>query len=155
MANFIIEALNIMLPTPQPDIRSACIEMLRVEIARAENEVFSAGSGIEATSDYKETFEISKRKCELADERHWLSHETLDLPTFWLAMVGYRLSIEEGLLYGSMRAAQIRAAEVLKYSPLAVREWTADILFDVYVNTALRHEWKYDGSHFRFAEQRV
>ena len=150
MANFLIEALNSMLPTPNPDIRAACLELLEIEIERAENEVFGTGQSFVPPSSYLQSFKIAKAKHALALERQFLSHETLHLQTFWLDLLGYRLCAENDLLYGGIRATQIRAAEVLGISPLETREWDSEALFDVYVNTALRHEWKYDGSHFRY-----
>lgn len=150
MPNMIVNALNSILPTPEPELRADAISLLDMEIERARNEVFGDGAVVQASKAYIDTFELAVKKLEIAINRNWVDYKALELPTLWLALLGFRFSIEDSLPLGGLVATQLRAAERLNLSPRETRDWDIELMHHVYLNTALRHDWNYEGLHFRF-----
>ena len=151
MTNLVIDTLNNLLPTADPSLRTERLKILELEIVRAENGIFSDVTLMTPSEAYLETYQTAKDKHALATERQWVSLDTFQISEYWIALLGFRFAMEDDLLQGGIKAAQIRAAEILNYSPVEVYSWNINTLFDVYTNTTLQHEWQYDGKHFRFA----
>ena len=142
--------MNSVIPTPNPDVREVCVELVSLEVERARNEAFDPGGAFQPTSAYRETFDLAQRNLRVASERTFLTHDALKLPEIWLAMMGYRFCAEFDFLYGGVQASLIRAGEILNQAPSEFNNWTIETLFNQYVNTKLVAEWNYNGTQFRY-----
>ncbi len=153
MNKTIVNTLNSILATPNPELRASIVSLLEQEIERAKNDAFCKPAVARPSAAYWDAYYVAKKQLKLAQSRNWIDHETLELRRHWLTLLGYRLCWEDGLGLGGLTAARIRAAERLNRSPNETREWGIDVLFESYLNTELRFEWNYEGTHFRSVEK--
>ena len=133
-------------------IRAFCLTELETEIARADNEVFSADKMLwmrRFTNDHAGDCNQAKKAMLKARNRPNWNHRRLQLQYHWLTLVGHRMRVERRWLLGGIVAARTRALEVLGGPPKEVMQWDVDLLFQLYCNTQLRSEWDYDGYKFR------
>ncbi len=130
-------------------LRDFCFDLLDLEISRADYNVFCDWPLVEASETYKSDMDLADRALSSAVRSQWLSHEDLDLPYFWLTLMGHRLAVERGLSTGGVDVLAHVACERLNLPLKETELWSDDVLFAKYTQTVLREEWDYPGLLFR------
>lgn len=125
---------------PVSGLQSPARALLKLELARARNEVFHPGGLIIPSVAYRHAYHAA-RHASPARHRAHAAHA-------WLSLLGHRFHLERGLIYGGLGAAQIRARVRLDLADESVAH--PDAVFSLYMTTVLRDEWDYAGTHFRF-----
>lgn len=137
-----------------PDLHTAVrsetiIELLDIEISRALVSAFSVHTAtFKPTEAHYQAFEAAQDARGQVDEAE-SNPDILLLAQHWLTLMGHRIACEESLLIAGLDALRIRAAECLHLSPKETRGWDVSTLLDVFANTSLRSEWRYNTFEYR------
>ena len=142
-------------PRPRGDglldesMRDTCIDLLTLEVSRAQQNVLSDPPVCEASERYKADIAQSARVLRIARRRSGVTCRTPDVAFLWLTLLGHRLAIEKGLFVDGLEALAVVASDRLGLPCGDIEAWSDETLFWQFTETALRDEWDYQGLQFR------
>ncbi len=131
-------------------LRKLCINLLELELDRAQYNVLSDPPLFEPSGEYGSDITEADQALRRAHRNQALSHVMLELPYLWLTLLGHRLAVERDLPTGGIPALVHVAAARLDLPLKDTEAWSDDVLFRNYTRTVLRDEWDYPGIQFRY-----
>ena len=139
--------------SPDERLREACIDLLDLEVSRAQHNLFTDPPVHEASKGYKADIARSARVLRIVRRRSRTRCETPALAFLWLTLLGHRLAAERGLPVEGFEALAYIAALALNLPLTETETWSDETFFRHFTETALREEWDYPGLQFRMPAQ--